>query len=720
MTHACSSHQISSGQLFALLFGGRISFFLSLGAFFPSELSLQEWILPLIFSGLCSLLLILPFWLVQKQSPGQSFPQILCAKWGKGAAIPLFLYALWFLLEAVLPLVLFLLFLSRSVEPLVPVLVVSLALAAAALYASRRGTKAMGRAAVLLSAFLALGIVLLTAMLLTKQNSSYWQPFWQVGAQTTAKATLFLLARGSGLGPFLFLSGQTHTHAWRSFCLWDAAATAIACVLSGAASGAMGIYLNNQTFPLYTAASYAETGPARGLGAVVIGMWLFSVLICLSLDLRCFAQCVGSIFPKAESKVAPVGAIVIAVLSLAAFSVPFWQSEEFHFWVLLPYSLVCVFLLPLLVLLKKGKASVRKKLLSLAVACLFLFSLCSCSDQTRLDRRILIEGIGIDFNGSQYLVTVQALNAADQETSGITVYSSEGKSVLEALNALTKQTGKDPLYHHASLIAFGQSCAKQGVGEALDFLIRSIGVEPDISLLLSNGEASELLSAERDSEAVTAQTMSEILETRNMNGQIVNTNLVEFVNGLSHPAGCAVLPVFTSGEDGVKADGSALFGSDGSFVETLTEEETRGFLLLSNQFDRGLETVTLSDGAVLTAELSGASISAEPSFLRDQGVPALSLHITCQAAVVSLEQENNRSREEAPKKLEEQIKKETQAVLDLCLKKQHADVFSFYSLFQREEPAYWEEYGEHWKEELQNLQIEICVDIDLKESGRKN
>ena len=251
--------------------------FLSLGAFFPSELSLQEWIPPLIFSGLCSLLLILPFWLVQKQSPGQSFPQILCAKWGKGAALPLFLYALWFLLEAVLPLVLFLLFLSRSVEPLVPVLVVSLALAAAALYASRRGTKAMGRAAVLLSAFLALGIVLLTAMLLTKQNSSYWQPFWQVGAQTTAKATLFLLARGSGLGPFLFLSGQTRTHAWRSFCLWDAAATAIACVLSGAASGAMGIYLNNQTFPLYTAASYAETGPARGLGAVVIGMWLFSV-----------------------------------------------------------------------------------------------------------------------------------------------------------------------------------------------------------------------------------------------------------------------------------------------------------------------------------------------------------------------------------------------------------------------------------------------------------
>ena len=58
--------------------------------------------------------------------------------------------------------------------------------------------------------------------------------------------------------------------------------------------------------------------------------------------------------------------------------------------------------------------------------------------------------------------------------------------------------------------------------------------------------------------------------------------------------------------------------------------------------------------------------------------------------------------------------------MDLCLKKQHADVFSFYSLFQREEPAYWEEYREHWKEELQNLQIEICVDIDLKESGRKN
>ena len=337
-----------------------------------------------------------------------------------------------------------------------------------------------------------------------------------------------------------------------------------------------------------------------------------------------------------------------------------------------------------------------------------------------MDRRILINGIGIDFDGKQYLVTVQALNASEQETSGVTIYTTEGKSVLEALQALTKQTGKDPLYHHASLIAFGPSCAEQGVGETLDFLIRSIGVEPDISLLLSKGEAAELLSAERDGETVTAQTMSEILETRNINGQIVNTNLVEFVNGVSHPAGGAVLPVFTSGEDGVKAVGSALFSEDGTILDTLTEEETRGLLLLSGQFDRGMETVSLSDGTVLTAELSGVSLSAEPSF--QQGSPALTLRIACEAAVVSLGQEAEAggTRDKERKALEEQIKKEAQAVMDLCLKEQQTDIFSFYSLFQREAPTFWEEHGEHWKEELPDLQTEIRVVIDLKESGRKN
>ena len=719
MTHVCPSHQISSGQLFALLFGARISCLLSMGAFFPGQLSLQQWILPLILSGLCLFLLILPFWLLQKKYHGQPFPQILRAKWGKAAAIPLLLYALWFLLEAAVPLVLLSLFLSRAVEPLVPVPLVSLALSAAGLYASRKGTEAMGRTAAVLSFFLALGALLLTVMLLTKQNLSNWEPVWQGEGQNTATGILFLLARGSGLGPFLFLSGQTRAHAWRSFCLWDIASTALACILSGAAAGAMGNYLNNQIFPLYTAASYAETGPARGLGAIVIAMWLFSTLIGLSMDLRCFALCVGSVSPKAESKLTLLGALAVAIFSLAAFSVSFWQSEIYHFGVLLPYSLLCIFLFPLLLLFKKQKTSSRKKLVLLSVTCLILLSLCSCTDQTRLDRRILINGIGIDFDGKQYLVTVQALNASEQETSGVTIYTTEGKSVLEALQALTKQTGKDPLYHHASLIAFGPSCAEQGVGETLDFLIRSIGVEPDISLLLSKGEAAELLSAERDGETVTAQTMSEILETRNINGQIVNTNLVEFVNGISHPAGGAVLPVFTSGEDGVKAVGSALFSEDGTILDTLTEEETRGLLLLSGQFDRGMETVSLSDGTVLTAELSGVSLSAEPSF--QQGSPALTLRIACEAAVVSLGQEAEAggARDKERKALEEQIKKEAQAVMDLCLKEQQTDIFSFYSLFQREAPTFWEEHGEHWKEELPDLQTEIRVLIDLKESGRK-
>ena len=61
----------------------------------------------------------------------------------------------------------------------------------------------------------------------------------------------------------------------------------------------MGGYLGGQLFPVYAAASFAEAGVIQGMDALLIGIWLFSLLVKLSLDLYQLRLCVECAAPRA-------------------------------------------------------------------------------------------------------------------------------------------------------------------------------------------------------------------------------------------------------------------------------------------------------------------------------------------------------------------------------------------------------------------------------------
>ena len=82
-----------------------------------------------------------------------------------------------------------------------------------------------------------------------------------------------------------------------------------------------------------------------------------------------------------------------------------------------------------------------KKLGAALLAVIMCITLSGCN-YPELYERVLIHGIGVDWTGSGYRVTVRSSASAEDE--GEELFTCEGETVLQALSDLSLTTGREP------------------------------------------------------------------------------------------------------------------------------------------------------------------------------------------------------------------------------------------------------------------------------------
>lgn len=726
-------NKIGAGQLFLTLFVGRVVFLLSMNTVLVGGESLQELIPSCLASYLLQFLLFLPLWLLHRRRPDQNLLQAAKSLLGRFGFLFLPLYALYFLFFAAYLLSLLQLFMANIMEPHASLPLIAIVTALSASYAAWKGIETIGRTGAIVSVFAACSLAAIFFFLSLKINPLNFVPFFEDGGKQAASGILLLLARSDGLTAIAFLGAQTRGRLGLGFVIWNTVSYAVIAGLLAVMTGAMGAYLGDQLFPFYAAASFAEMGAVQGMDAVLIGIWIFCMLVKLSTDLYLLRLCVESAAPRAGKWSVLVGAVLTAGLSLAICSMRDLQKLFYGSGLFLPFTLVCAAGVPLLLLIcdlvrrgkaeKKGGKGKAKKAAALLLSMLLVFSASGCREQIRLNRRLLIEGIGIDLQDETFLLTVQTTKITEGETREVSVYTAEGPSILEALGSLTQQTGQDPLYSHALVVVFGRSCADAGISGMLDFFVRNAETRPNAQIMMAEGDASEVLTAKREEKTVSAKVLGEILETQNMNGNIARITLTDFVNHFGNDGACPYLPVVRPADEGVEAAGTALLDQQGRILAVLDEKATRGALYLLGGFDRGLETVLLPDGSQLTAELH--DLKTDITALVRDGTPAFSISIRCAADIGALDGGvGTRYGESAyavmEQTLAEEIKKETQTALDLCLGEYGADIFLLGRRLHQANPKEWQKYAEQWPQTVSQAVISVQTKVEIARVGQED
>lgn len=350
----------------------------------------------------------------------------------------------------------------------------------------------------------------------------------------------------------------------------------------------------------------------------------------------------------------------------------------------------------------------------LSAALLLALSLCACG-YPELYERILIHGIGVDWTGEEYLVTVRSSTSAEE---GEELFTCQGPTVLEALSSLSLSTGREPFYSHNYLVVFGMDCARRGLDHCLDFFVRYYNTRPTVKLFLSEGTAREVLSMEKDGQLMRMSQLQALGSTGKYNGQAVDMDILDFVNHGSREGGAPVLPLLKASEEGVEVTGAAYFQED-RFKGALDPDQTRGYLAAVGRLNRGELAVSLEGAG--TATLSLRSVKSKMS-CRAEGTPSFLVEVRVEADLSAgdFPAGGGAAREELEEAAARVLAGDTASAIRQALERDRCDIFGFGDLLYRRSPEVWREMADSWEEGMAESDYRVEVSVTLRRLEEEN
>lgn len=388
-----------------------------------------------------------------------------------------------------------------------------------------------------------------------------------------------------------------------------------------------------------------------------------------------------------------------------------------------------------------------KKLLSLCVA---LFLLTGCMEARELKERCIIEAVGIDKEGGEYSLVFQQYQASADNKSGSTGKSrpvkTAGRSISEAIDKVTHYNGNEVFLGNSTYIVLGSDMAKEGILEELQYFNGEGEISPSTFLVVTDGSASELISAQAETQTQTSSTIRDILEQGQKNGLVGKPTMMNVLKNLNGDCASPYLPVISKIEEGgkesesqssqqnqseksdegekqetiFKITGMAIFDRD-KMVDVLDIDEAKGILWANDEIERALLVVEDEEIGLISGEIQKSKTKVSTQV--ENGIPSFSLEIRCSGRILEvIGKEGSLSKEEqqrAEALFEAKIVELTENAIRRCFTEDRCDVFRFCEQVKKAEPQYWQQIKNNWKELMPDCTINVSASCSLDKTSQQ-
>lgn len=366
--------------------------------------------------------------------------------------------------------------------------------------------------------------------------------------------------------------------------------------------------------------------------------------------------------------------------------------------------------------------TIGKSLLFLVLLLCITGTFSGCQAQSPLSQRLLIQGVGIDWSEEEgYTAILQVNEVEDGLGNEISLYTAQGSSVLEALRNVTTQNGKIPLYFHDLTVVYGKEAARHGLGHMLDFFLRNPEVPSASMLLVCEGSALEILSAQHGEKMIAAQQLGDAVDAGTYNGKTAAVDTTILLNHISGEGASAYLPVVRLEEETPTISGTAVLNREGKLIDVLDDQQTMGMLLVMDRLEGGYFTVHLEDTDV-SVEISGCSteILIEE---RDEKL-VFKVQASCSLNIGALNGSTwNQYGNDYYAKIEEGareiLKKDAQSAIETCIFENEADIFQFGRWLHKKDPQLWGQWEDDWQSKMQDCIYEVEVETEVQRVGKE-
>lgn len=231
---------------------------------------------------------------------------------------------------------------------------------------------------------------------------------------------------------------------------------------------------------------------------------------------------------------------------------------------------------------------------------LSIFLISGCSEgASQLHEKLIIKGIGIDYNDNKYIITLHLLQAmGTQEQAKTQVVGGDGDTIISAMENIINKTGKEPLYSHCEYLIIGDETAKNKTYEIINFLTDYNEIRPSVSLFVSKTSAKDIMTLKDSNKEISSEDFQKLKNIEAISGNTINSTVFDFINDLNnkYSSGVTALLNITGNKDNyeIVTEGCGVF-RDYEYQGELTPDETVILLLLRDELQTGYIKIDISE-----------------------------------------------------------------------------------------------------------------------------
>lgn len=384
----------------------------------------------------------------------------------------------------------------------------------------------------------------------------------------------------------------------------------------------------------------------------------------------------------------------------------------------------------------------KKKFLCIFVAISFIFFSSGCNQKTEMVNLAKVMALGVDINpDGKYLVSIRILTeSSSSKSAGIptqnagglstesAVYSASGNSILDAMNKLNVQLGKEIRFSHSKVIIIGEETAKKSIYSTLDYSLRLYQMRPNIPILISKGTALEIMNIETVENPLPPAAIEDILMQQNKIGYAPYITNLDIANALLTESTAPIIPLImkntkeTTNTNSFRIEGTAVLKKD-KLVGYLNDKETRGLewvignirlgaIVLPGIKTGSLTTLVIDSYSKINPRLEGNDITIEIDVKNKANIREMTDDLDMMKNPEIMDELN-----EVQNKI---IKTEIEEAINSAQKNLKQDVFGFGQAIYRKYPKEWKKIKDKWSEEFPRCIVKVNVHSNIERPGSLN
>ncbi|GAE92402.1 spore germination protein GerKC [Gracilibacillus boraciitolerans JCM 21714] len=251
--------------------------------------------------------------------------------------------------------------------------------------------------------------------------------------------------------------------------------------------------------------------------------------------------------------------------------------------------------------------------------------LSGCWDETPIDDRSFVIGSALDKAEegigetnritltNQFVIPSKISNpgqmsGGSSEQKAYENLSVTGQSAFQISREMLSLTNRIPNYEHLQILIVSPEIARDPdyFSSVLDSFIRDHEIRREIKVIISDGDASELLNVRTETEDIPARFIDTILENNIKSLELIDPVTIGLVHQYLLDDNSYLIPSISLMEGNINYDGVAVFdGKSDQQVGTLKGEDIQGYKLIEGKIKNGALTFYI-DNKLMIYEISDA------------------------------------------------------------------------------------------------------------------